>query len=224
MPRETCGQSQRANSDFLDNLRVLDPTLLPADGFKLSAWVDESVIIAGPRHPAGTYTVAAAITATAAVNGMREIMRDLSLTKGGRLHWVDESSKRRDRIIAAVAGLDLSAIVTAGSPVHRSKQERARRCCLERLYYELALIGVTEVCLESRNATPDLRDLRLVDYARDKGLIPRGFKVGFARPRDEPMLWIPDVVAGASTAARLGEPRWLLALSEILTEHEVIVR
>ena len=73
-------------------------------------------------------------------------------------------------------------------------------------------------------ATPDGRDLRLVDYARDKGLIPRGFKVGFARPRDEPMLWIPAAVAGAATAARLGEPRWLLAMSEILTEYEVKVR
>jgi hypothetical protein len=152
------------------------------------------------------------------------MLRELTFTKGGRLHWVDESSKRRDRIAAAVAALDLAAVVTIGSPVHRSKQERARRCCLERLFYELGLMGVSDVLPESRTATPDRRDLRLVDYARDKGLIPQGFKVGFARPRDEPMLWIPDAVAGAVTAANLGEPRWLLAMSEILTQHEVNVR
>ena len=140
------------------------------------------------------------------------------------MHWVDESSKRRDRIIAAVAALDLAAVVAIGSPVHRSKQERARRCCLERLFYELGMMGVSDVWLEPRTATPDRRDLRLVDYARDKGLIPRGFKVGFARPRDEPMLWLPDAVAGAVTAAKLGEPRWVLALTEILTEHIVNVR
>jgi hypothetical protein len=123
-----------------------------------------------------------------------------------------------------MASLDLAAVVTIGSPVHRAKQERARRCCLERLIYELGLMGVSHVWLESRTATPDRRDLRLVDYARDKGLTPRGLKVDFARPRDEPMLWIPDAVAGAMTASKLGEPRWLLALSEILTEHEVDVR
>jgi hypothetical protein len=67
-------------------LRVFDSTLPPAGEFTLSAWVDESVIIAGPRHPSGTYTVAAAITETAAVSGMRDIMRGLTLTRGGRLH------------------------------------------------------------------------------------------------------------------------------------------
>ncbi|MGW6201236.1 hypothetical protein ACWF0M_34175 [Kribbella sp. NPDC055110] len=165
--------------------------------FSLSAWVDESVIVDGPLHPSGTYTLAAAVLDTTAVDATRDSMRGLTLTRGGRLHWVDESDKRRDRIAAAIAGLDLSAVVVAGSPVHRSKQERARRCCLERLLYELASIGVREVCLESRTATPDRRDIRLVDSARRKGLIPRGFMVGFARPRDEPLLWIADAVAGA---------------------------
>ncbi|WP_433163365.1 hypothetical protein [Kribbella sp. CA-247076] len=196
----------------------------PTTDFTLSAWVDESVIVGGPLHADGCYTLAAAVTDTAAADGMRDVLRDLTLFKAGRLHWVDESAKRRDHIIASVAALDLAAVVTVGSPVHRAKQERARRCCLERLLYELGLMGVTDVCLESRTATPDRRDLRLVDSARDKGLMPKGLKVGFARPRDEPMLWIADAVAGAVTASRLGEPRWLVVMTEILTQHEVDVR
>ncbi|GAA2818466.1 hypothetical protein [Kribbella solani] len=190
----------------------------------LSAWVDESVIVDGSRCPTGTYTLAAVVAKAAAVGTTRDVVRALTLTRGGRLHWVDESGKRRDRIAAAIAALELSVIVVAGSPVQRAKQERARRCCLERLLQELSSTGVREVCLESRTATPDRRDLSLVESARRKGLIPRGFRVGFARPRDEPMLWIPDAVAGAVTASRLGEPRWQLAMSEILTEHEVEVR
>jgi hypothetical protein len=205
-------------------LRVRQNSSPPVREFALSAWVDESVIVGGPAHPDGTYTLAAVVAETAAAGGIRDLLRELTLTRGGRLHWVDESSKRRDRIIAAVTALDVAAIVTIGSPMHRSKQERARRCCLERLFYELGLMSVADVQLESRTATPDRRDLRLVDSARDKGLISRDLKVGFARPRDEPMLWLPDAVAGAVTAAKLGEPRWLLAMSEILTEHEVNVR
>ncbi|GAA1549001.1 hypothetical protein GCM10009804_01630 [Kribbella hippodromi] len=200
------------------------PTGLSHGDLTLSAWVDESVIVDGSHSPTGTYTLAAAVADANTVSTMRDVVRGLTLTRGGRLHWVDESGKRRDRIAAAIAALELSAIVVAGSPVRRAKQERARRCCLERLLHELSSIGVRDVCLESRTATPDRRDLSLVESARRKGLIPRDFRIGFARPRDEPMLWIPDAVAGAVTASRLGEPRWLLAMSEILSEHEVEVR
>jgi hypothetical protein len=48
--------------------------------------------------------------------------------------------------------------------------------------------------------------------------------VGFARPLQEPMLWLPDVIAGAVTAANLGEPRWLLALSDVVAVHQLTVR
>jgi hypothetical protein len=192
-------------------------------GFTLSAWVDESVIVGRDGRP-GVYTLAAVVADSANCDDIRGRLRALTLSRGGRLHWVDESSKRRDVIAAAIACIDLAAIVTIGSPMDKTKQERARRCCLERLLYELGLLGVSQVWLESRSATPDRRDLKLVDSARDKGMIPTDLKVDFARPRMESMLWLPDAVAGAVTAANLGEPRWMLAMSEVLTQHEVDVR
>jgi hypothetical protein len=192
-------------------------------GFTLSAWVDESVIVGRDGRP-GVYTLAAVVADSANCDDIRDRLRALTLSRGGRLHWVDESSKRRDVIAAAIAGIDLAAIVTIGSPMDKTKQERARRCCLERLLYELGLLGVSDVWLESRSATPDRRDLKLVDSARDKGLIPTNLKVDFARPRMESMLWLPDAVAGAVTAANLREPRWMIAMSEVLTQHQVEVR
>ncbi|MEU4289777.1 hypothetical protein AB0E63_16255 [Kribbella sp. NPDC026596] len=86
------------------------------------------------------------------------------------------------------------------------------------------MFGVGDVWLESRSAGPDRRDVRLVDSARRKGLVPSGLVVRFARPLDDPMLWIPDAIAGAVTAATLGEPGWVLAMDEILTRHDVVVR
>jgi hypothetical protein len=47
--------------------------------------------------------------------------------------------------------------------------------------------------------------------------------VDFARPMQEPMLWLPDG-AGAVTASNLGEPRWLVAMSEIVTHYLVVIR
>jgi hypothetical protein len=72
-------------------LRVRQNSSPPISEFTLSAWVDESVIVGGPTHPGGTYTLAAVVTETAAAGGIRDVLRELPLTRGGRLHWVDES-------------------------------------------------------------------------------------------------------------------------------------
>jgi len=116
------------------------------------------------------------------------------------------------------------AIVVTGGPVQRQKQERARRCCLERLLYELDQLDVTEVRLESRTPAQDKRDRSLIDSARRKGWLSDRMFFEFARPLQEPMLWLPDVVAGAMTSAHLGDSAWLLALSEMVVVHQVTVR
>jgi hypothetical protein len=194
-----------------------------APDLPLIAWVDESVIV-GDVHRPGAYTLAAVIADAAATEGLREDLRALTERKIVRLHWVAESTKRRDLIAETVAGLGVVAIVVVGSPVQRQKQERARRCCLERLLYELDQLGASQAWLESRAPSQDKRDRSLVDSARRKGLLSYRTSIEFARPLQEPMLWLPDAVAGAVTAANLGEPRWLLALSEMAVVHQVTVR
>ena len=189
----------------------------------LIAWVDESVIVGGDDRP-GAYTLAAVIAEDDAIEGLRDDLRALTERKIVRLHWVAESTKRRDLIVETVAALGVVAIVVVGSPVHRQKQERARRCCLERLLYELDQLGVSQAWLESRAPAQNKRDRSLVDSARRKGLLSHRTSIEFARPLQEPMLWLPDAVAGAVTAANLGEQRWLLALSELVAVHQVAVR
>ncbi|WP_328330701.1 hypothetical protein OHA70_09445 [Kribbella sp. NBC_00382] len=189
----------------------------------LSAWIDESIIVGDDYQP-GAYALASVIADSSATEGLRDALRGLRERKVVRLHWVAESEKRRDQIAHAIAGLDIAAIVALGMPVHRTKQERARRCCLECLLYELDGFGVTQAWFESRQAVPDSRDRRLVDSARRKGLLSYNLAIDFARPVQEPMLWLPDVVAGAVTAAQLGEPRWLLTLSESVDIRHVEVR
>jgi hypothetical protein len=189
----------------------------------LIAWVDESVIVGGDDRP-GSYTLAAVLADPAEVDDLRTQLLTLTERKIVRLHWVAESAKRRDLIAETVAALGVVAIVVVGTPVHRQKQERARRCCLERLLYELDQLGVSQAWLESRAPSQDKRDRSLVDSARRKGLLSHRTSIEFARPLQEPMLWLPDAVAGAVTAANLGEARWLLALSEIVVVHQVAVR
>jgi hypothetical protein len=195
----------------------------PPPEFSLTAWVDESVIVdRGTRT--GIYTLAAAVADPTACDDIRVGLRSLTPGRAERLHWAHESPKRRDAIAAFLATIDIAAVVVVGTSMIASKQERARRCCLERLLFELGRSGVTDVWLETRSAAPDRRDIKLVDSARNKGLTPVDLQVRFGRPKEEPMLWIPDAVAGAVTAAELGERRWLLVLSEILDRHDIDVR
>jgi hypothetical protein len=195
----------------------------PPPEFSLSAWVDESAVI-GPFGGSGTYTMAAVVADPRQCDDLRREVSALTIKPGVRLHCVAESVKRRDLIAEAVARLDIAAILTVGTPIDRSRQERARRCCLERLLYELDQFGVSEVWLESRAVAQDKRDLRLVDSARRKRLITPDVNVGFAKPSAEPMLWLPDAVAGAMSALVLGEDRWLAAMTDVVTVHQVVVR
>lgn len=95
------------------------------------------------------------------------------------------------------------------------RQERARAFCAERLLYELDRLGVVQVWFEARHPALNQRDLRLVKALRGKQSISASIRVEFARPKDEPMLWIPDAVAGAVNGARSGATSVLGSMGRI---------
>lgn len=59
---------------------------------------------------------------------------------------------------------------------------------------------------------------------RGKRLISRELRVEVARPLEERMLWVPDVLAGSVGAARDGNPRWLDAIRKVVTEIDIALR
>src|SRR5690242_9902456 len=100
---------------------------MPSDSspdFALSAWVDESIVVTR-EGIGGYYTMAATVADPATCEDLRDQLRALTVGRSGRLHWANEA-----------------AVVVVGSPLVGSKQERARRCCLERLLHELGVFGV----------------------------------------------------------------------------------
>lgn len=58
-------------------------------------------------------------------------------------------------------------------------------------------------------------DARLVKALRGKRSISPSIRVEFARPKDEPMLWIPDAVAGAVNGAQSGRASALGDMGQI---------
>lgn len=192
---------------------------LAPDSFALHAWVDESMKVdAGDQ---GTYILASVVCDASGCDQVRDLLRSLLQGREPRLHWRDEDDRRRTKIAAAIGTVDMAAIVVVGVPMARRKQERARRLCMETLMPALEALGVSRVYLEARTPSLVTRDREQVANLVGKKLITKDLRVLTARPRDEPMLWVPDAVAGAVGAARAGNAQWLDLMRHTVTELDI---
>ena len=198
-----------------------EPARLAAGSLPMHAWVDESMI---QRGQAGTYLLAAVVADPARCNAMREVLRSLRTGREPKLHWSSETPGRRRKITAAVAALEIPAVVVIGTPLDHRRQERARRCCMETLLPHLATMGVGHVWLEARTHTLNAKDRDHVVGMVGRRLIASTLRVEPLQPSVEPMLWLSDIVAGAVGAARRGEDRYLQPLRPMLTELAADVR
>lgn len=183
--------------------------------FTLHAWIDESI------HAAAGYIVAATIAAPAACEAHRDAVRAAAPSSRRRMHWREEESKDRLRIAEALGQLDVAHTIVVASPIDPRKPERARRKCLELLFLELEALGVTQAWLETRTDALNRRDLFLVDALRGAGTLTGALHVDFGDPNVEPMLWIPDAIAGAFGAARRGNSVWRDALGVTIDVIEI---
>jgi hypothetical protein len=168
----------------------------------LHAWVDESAQGRGGQLADGIYLLAATVADPTRCDVIRDALRGLIARGSQRLHWVEESEKRRRLIAEAIAEHEVLTTVVIASPLDPRRQERARRRCMERLYYELERMHVEHVWIESRHPSLNRRDLQMIASLRQTGAVSAELRFDFIRPYDEPMLWVPDAVAGAVGAAR----------------------
>ncbi|NRQ30574.1 hypothetical protein HII36_01765 [Nonomuraea sp. NN258] len=184
-----------------------------------SAYVDESM-----RIQQGLYLMAAVLVAPARAEAHRAALRSLLLRRQPRLHWRDENDKRRAQLVEALAALGLRGLVIVGAGLARRTQERARRKCMERLLWELGHRHVTDVIFERREPTLDARDRDMIEALKGRhAMAPRLLAV-WRSPFDEPLLWLPDVVAGARAAAEAGDTRFWAELGEGMTLEYVDAR
>jgi hypothetical protein len=168
-----------------------------------------------PQDNQGTYLLAAVVCDSAACQPVREMLRSLRYRRQPRLHWNAEEGPRRMKIAESIGALSLPATVVVGMPLAKSKQERARAKCMEALLPELEAQKVGQVWLEARTPSLIQRDMRLVDGFRSQRLITPAIRVDTALPSEEPMLWLPDAVAGAVSASRDGQLEYLALIGTV---------
>jgi len=152
-----------------------------------------------------TYVLAAALLDPTRIDEVRDAMRALLLRGQRKLHWRDESDKRRLQIIEAVVAAQVEHLVVVRAGRTRERSERRRRLCLEALCFELERLGVRQATLESRGRADDRRDRVMLDTLRARKTVGGQLRMQHLPGPGEPLLWLPDAVCGAVTRARVGD-------------------
>lgn len=157
------------------------------------------------RIGAGLYILSAVMVPEAATEGYRNALRELLLTKQHRLHWRDEGAQRRIEITHAIAALGATSFTVVGTGLHSAKQRRARRKCMERLFWHLAQRSVVRAVMEGRGAVGNREDLDMVNALRAHNAMPEDMHVDWVDPGGEELLWLPDAIAGIIALAEIGD-------------------
>lgn len=157
------------------------------------AYVDESLRLDG----AGRYVLAAVLVPDSRADEVRAALRSMLRRGQRRYHWHTARSSDRAAAVSAFADLDLHAVVVTTVGFDSLHTERARRRCLRQLLWELSERDVREVVLESRRHR-DAADRQMIAHAQRSGWAPLALRYGFSHPDQECLLWLPDIVAGAT--------------------------
>jgi hypothetical protein len=165
-----------------------------------TAYIDESL-----RVRDGLYILAAVIVADADANHHRQALTGLLYRGQTRLHWRNESSRRRVDLVGAVSRLPHTGAIIIGTGMASGRQERARRKCIEQLLHELISRSIASIVFERRHAELDARDRALITALRRRHALPGSLQATWLAAADEPLLWLPDIVAGAASLAETGD-------------------
>lgn len=174
------------------------------------AFVDESSAVRGGDMQ--EYLIAAAVLPTDSCEGVRAALRPLLLPGQIKLHWTDESDRRRRKIVDGLLELQPMSVIVTHLSERRKKNERYRRLCLAELYNEMAAMEVHDLLLESRSTNQDKGDKAHIVSLQNAGL-DRRLRITHERGGEEPLLWIADAVLGAINAERAGDAGYYEALS-----------
>lgn len=100
-------------------------------------------------------------------------------------------------MVAELQNFRLTAVTFCCATSSPRKSEQARVRCLWNVLSHLRDRGVRTVVLESRQEHNDRKDRREILAAQRAGVATPGLVYCHGRPKEEPLLWLPDAVVGA---------------------------
>jgi Flp pilus assembly protein TadB len=161
--------------------------------------------------------LAAVIVADNDFEHHRQALRALLYRGQRRLHWRDESTRHRNQIIGAVRRLPPTGAVVIATGMAPKRQERARRKRIERLLAELTGRGIASAVFDRRHEELDARDRVLIAALKRQRSLPAAFRASWQPATDEPLLWLPDIAAGAAALAAIGDTTYWNRLAAVFS-------
>jgi len=140
------------------------------------------------------YVVCAAMVATQDRQKVRQALKQLRLPGQTRVHMTKEGPPRRKRILSVISSLPVTAVLYSAS-VDGVPERAARDACLRQMVPDLLGRRVGRLMLES--CDQDAADLQVLGDCAAKEAATGQIQFVHGRPADEPLLWLPDVLAWA---------------------------
>lgn len=179
------------------------------------AYADEAA-----HRPSRTYVFAAALVPPGDADVLRDDLVKVLRPGQRRFQWHTDSREVRLAMLAVIGQLDLTHWVYVSRSVRardeypfsrpwvyrggNGRWDLARGAALQRFASRPALtVTADELVIVSRGDANDVKDKRNLTDPRPPMLGPRRAArpaYRFALPVDEPLLWVPDAVAGAVLA------------------------
>jgi hypothetical protein len=141
---------------------------------------------------------------------VRAALRELPRKKGGILHFSKESQERRVQLAKSISALPVK--LTAVVSQTERHLRRARGVCVRDLAWAVGE-RLTDLVFEARQEAENAHDASVLEGLRSHG---PDLRYAFRGKTDEPLLWIPDLLAGAVRQLLVdGEPAVADALGRI---------
>ena len=157
------------------------------------AYVDESI-----RTVSGFYLFGAVCIEPVNEDPIRRSLLSALPRKQRRFHWRSDSQKQRVAILRLLVDTPTVSMVVYQSRIEPRRAERHRQHLLWNLVASLHQVSdVNDIVFESRESSQNTRDAQTLHSISRAGIAGLGFRYTFARPLDEPLLWLPDAIAGA---------------------------
>ncbi|MFC8039488.1 DUF3800 domain-containing protein [Paenarthrobacter sp. NPDC057355] len=183
------------------------------------AFIDESLV--SRRNGDDVYVLGAVVLAQCDVDSAQEVLLTLKSRSAKKLHWRDEQTLSRRRLVKELSSLPLTCCVVVRSQPKGDSQERQRRLCLERLFHELDYLGVSRAVIESRGNADDRRDMKMLQVLRSARAIGPGIRMEHIPGPKEPMLWAADVLCGAVAQGEQGVADYFNQIASLAHVHRI---
>ncbi len=148
----------------------------------------------------GFYLFAAVSLEAQHEENARSELRKALPGKMERFHWHTDSDRQHKRALEALTLIadSLDIVVFAQSGVPPDRQERNRQHALWNVVPTLADRCAHNLTFEGREKSQDQIDSKTLSSISKSNAGGQRFSYGFSRPLDEPLLWLPDMVLGAT--------------------------